>query len=140
MEREYLLNNNEDDITVEVNVSTRGIVSTEVVRFITKTNFIIIARSTEPPNANGKGKISQRSVGQSNLMAGNILEAFTLIRLDPVPKAEWPAVFENLVIEYTLRGGAEGGKIFQLEADDKEKSSTGRTIQATKRIKLTLTP
>lgn len=128
MPRNYSLGNVSNDITFEVMVATRGIVSTEVARKLSGSVFITQAKSVEPPNANGKGMITQRSLGFSEILDGSELIVFTVVRLDLVPQNEWDTMYENFSIELVLNGGGEGRKVFTITNKEKDRTSTGETM------------
>lgn len=131
----YVVNNSNDDITIEVNVSTPGIVSTRVNQRRPPADFEVISKSTEPPNSNAKGRIIEKRVGQSKSVVGQEIQIDTVIRLDLIPKIDWPTIFENLSIEYILRGGVNGETVLEVKDDEKEKTTSGKTIRVIKEIK-----
>ncbi|MCA2856523.1 MAG: hypothetical protein IM449_16935 [Microcystis sp. M065S1] len=133
----YKVDNSNDDITIEVKVSTQGIVSTRVNQRRPSASFDVITKSTEPPNSNAKGRIIEKRIGQAKAVFGQEIQVDTIIRLDLIPETNWPTAFDNLSIEYILRGGVDGTIVFKITDDEKEKTTSGKLIRATKEIKFT---
>jgi hypothetical protein len=133
MTRTYHLNDNGNSIFCRVNVSTPGIAFTQVTKRRQGGSFEDIASST-----GASGKIPRTLIGKANLVRDCVLEITTIIDLQTVPKPQWPVVFENLVIQYTMEGGADGMQMHPCDNDDKKKSGTGKIIVVTKAIRLTI--
>jgi hypothetical protein len=136
MSREYKLGDGNADILIEVLLFTRGIVSTDIARKLQGSAFVTIAKSTEPPNANGKGMITERTIGKAGMLADAELDIFSSIRLDLIPGSEWETLFKTLDMLVVIQGGADGPRNFKLMDEEKEKSGSGKTMTAHMRLKL----
>jgi len=133
MTRTYHLNDNNSSIFIKVNVSTPGIALTQVMKRRQCGSFEDIRKST-----GASGMIPRTLIGKANLVRDCVLEVTTIIDLQTIPKLQWPSAFENLVIEYTMEGGADGPQAFPCDIDDKKKSATGKIIVVTKAIRLNI--
>lgn len=134
---EYRVDNSNDDVTIEVNVSVPGIVSTRVNQRRPPADFEVVSKSTDPPNSNAKGRIIEKRIGQAKAVLGQEIQIDTVIKLDLIPEENWPDIFNNLSIGYTLRGGINGETTIDIEEGEKEKTTSGKTIRVIKEIKFT---
>ena len=131
----YRVDDSNDDITIEVNVSVPGIVSTRINQRRPPSNFEVITKSVDPPNSNAIGRIIEKRIGQSKAVLGQEIQIDTIIRLDLIKEEDWSTIFNNLSVEYIIRGGIEGELVLSVNDDDKEKTTSGKTIRVTKEIK-----
>jgi hypothetical protein len=132
MNRNYFVKKDStDEISIKVMVSTQGSADT----FVTKrrsggSNELLI----ESPMHDGI--IEKKSIGVSNILASSVLEITTMINLQNVPKENWQAAFDNLSIDYTMYGGADGIQEFEFDKDDIAKDKSGQFIIVSKPVKI----
>ncbi|RPD42779.1 hypothetical protein [Chitinophaga barathri] len=136
MERTYQIDPSGGDITIEVIVSTRGIAATEVSRRLKGGSYVSIIKSTEPPNANAAGMVTERGIGHSPILKEGKLDIYTIARLVSVPDSDLEQAFEEFTITCILRGGPQGAQPFTLEAAEKERSSSKKLLAGNIRIVL----
>ncbi|GGH67146.1 hypothetical protein HNQ91_001719 [Filimonas zeae] len=135
--KEYLIPADETDVYITVAVSTAGVASSVLELTLTSGINLEIASSSDLPQMNGSGNIKKTLLGKAAALAGALIEVDTSITLKHIPKTEWPSCFDNLDIKYFLEGGSASQPLFYpLEAVDKIKTESGRTIVAEKYILL----
>lgn len=112
-------------------VSTQGSADTFVVkRRSGGSNELLI----ESPKSDGI--IRKKVIGVSNILAGSVLEIKTMINLQNIPEENWQAAFDNLSIDYTMDGGADGTQEFEFDKDDIAKDKSGQFIVVSKPVKI----
>ena len=128
----YILSNNNNDVSIEVNVSTPGIATTKVFK-ITAAEIEEIKRSQ-----NASGDIEPTNIDKANTLNNTLIKVTDDIDLKDVAKALWQSCFDNLVIQYTMRGGTNGAETFTCKNEEKSQSNDKRFIGCEKRIFLSI--
>jgi hypothetical protein len=130
--KKYFISKNKNEIFITVTVSTPGIASSEVEITLTSGETIEKVKSTD-----GTGLIVRTSLGIAEDIVNGLIEIDTSILLNKIPSSDWQNCYDNLVIKYYLEGGIDNqSEPFLIEAKDKHKSVSGKTIGVEKYIKL----
>ncbi|HYK43682.1 MAG TPA: hypothetical protein VEV83_00845 [Parafilimonas sp.] len=128
----YILSNNSNDVSIEVNVSTPGIAITKVFK-ITPVEIEEIKRSED-----GTGDIEPTDIDKASTLNNTLIKITEDIDLKNVAQDLWQSCFDNLVIQYTMRGGINGAETFTCKNEEKSQSNNKRFIGCEKRIFLSI--
>lgn len=127
----YVKKESKASIMLQVDVSTQGIADTFVYKRRSGGTSELL---TESPKHDGK--IKRQLLAKADELAGSVVEVITMINLENVAKENWLIVYENLDIDYSIDGGADGLQTFEYDKDDKAKSKSGQFIVVSKAIKI----
>jgi hypothetical protein len=128
----YKVGNSENLISIEVDTSTTGVVSTLVIKnSLNPSNIILESADTDPT---GKINFVHGNIGKGT----DIKQLFisSLIDFTNISNENLQNAMDNTIVEYSLFGGITDPEKFDSTNALRESSMTNKTLRITKHINL----
>jgi hypothetical protein len=120
----YHLDNDPSPISFEVKVGTTVSAGTAVTRLLSDNSEVDVA-SSDPADS---GNMQVTALGASNALIDSSLVVTTTLKAGKADNLD--QVFQNLVMEVTLHGGADGDQTFPVADNDKKEFPATQSIVA----------
>jgi len=133
MRKSYKIGRNENQISVNVIIGTKGIAQTKVFQFLPGGQYKLLAVS----NAQS-GNIDNAFIGNGSDLIGSYLKIRTIIDLGSIADVtQWPQLSDCVSAKFGLSGGFLGNQSYSFDEDDKTDSSSGQVIIIDMEVNLT---